>query len=51
MDEIASLKAFRWNVLQAFDRGGESYLWDVVDWLVKEQALDVDRIVAEEKPE
>ncbi len=46
MTELERLRRFEWNVLQAYERGGEGYLWSAVDWLVRNPEyteLEVER--------
>lgn len=32
--ELERLRRFEWNVLQAYDRGGDQYLANAVKWLI-----------------
>lgn len=45
IDDLARLRCFRWNVLQAFDRGGGEYLRNCVQELVDRQHIEVDAIL------
>lgn len=48
LDEIAALRGFRWNVLQAYNRNGYLYLEHCVETLIERQGLDVAAILSGE---